>query len=176
MNEHQLRDLQLQLQLLHQSRRAAVTFARNLRLEQEKATFSDPADKRAVEFILDSQHDLEDFFDQIRHFVDEEGKVVRLRDSERDRLEGFISWCARYCTVLYCTALYGIVSAVLYCTLLICTVLHQVRQHAQQEADPRVRGVQGGQQGGARLGGGDTLQVGTQATACSCFTRDRDQE
>ena len=98
MNEHQLRDLQLQLQLLHQSRRAAVTFARNLRLEQEKATFSDPADKRAVEFILDSQHDLEDFFDQIRHFVDEEGKVVRLRDSERDRLEGFISWCARYCT------------------------------------------------------------------------------
>ena len=113
MNEHQLRDLQLQLQLLHQSRRAAVTFARNLRLEQEKASFSDPADKRAVEFILDSQHDLEDFFDQIRHFVDEEGKVVRLRDSERDRLEGFISWCARYCTVLSCNVLY---LDVLYCT------------------------------------------------------------
>ena len=131
MNEHQLRDLQLQLQLLHQSRRAAVTFARNLRLEQEKASFSDPADKRAVEFILDSQHDLEDFFDQIRHFVDEEGKVVRLRDSERDRLEGFISWCARYCTVLYCTVLCctllhctapGTALKVLYCTVLYCTV------------------------------------------------------
>ena len=124
MNEHQLRDLQLQLQLLHQSRRAAVTFARNLRLEQEKASFSDPADKRAVEFILDSQHDLEDFFDQIRHFVDEEGKVVRLRDSERDRLEGFISWCARYCTVLSCNVLN---LGVLYCIVLSCTVLYCTR-------------------------------------------------
>ena len=67
-----------------------------MKVEQIKATLSDPADIRDVEFLLRSLHDVEDFLEQTEHFMDDQGTEAWVGEADLDRLEQFISFCVNY--------------------------------------------------------------------------------
>ena len=62
-------------QLELEKRGGAFDLSRKLVIDQQKAKFKNPADKRAIAFLLDVQYDLTDFHDGFKKLLDAEGNL-----------------------------------------------------------------------------------------------------
>lgn len=67
-----------------------LKFAQKMRVDQEKAKYKDPSSKRAVEFILGCQFDLEEVLGELLPLFDEDGEVVEGKAAEKDAFIKFM--------------------------------------------------------------------------------------
>ena len=74
----------------------SVKMSRKNRIDAEKQSYSNAADKRAAGFLMDSLFDHEDFFNYIRPLLDEEGVLRPNLLEEKDAvLKTLMSWGQR---------------------------------------------------------------------------------
>ena len=83
----------LKIQMMMAASAANIKMTRKNRIDQEKQSYKEPADKRAAGFLMDSLFDAEDFFNVIRPLLDEEGNLKPdLLDEKDEVLRNLLSW------------------------------------------------------------------------------------
>ena len=83
----------LKIQMMMAASTANIKMTRKNRIDQEKQSYKEPADKWAAGFLMDSLFDAEDFFNFIRPLLDEEGNLKPdLLDEKDEVLKNLLSW------------------------------------------------------------------------------------
>lgn len=77
---------------LLQTTRADKLLARKMKIDQEKAKYDKPQDKRAVGFLMDSKFDNEDLMDSIRGLFDENGQLKDNIVAKDQALQNLVDW------------------------------------------------------------------------------------
>ena len=72
--------------------KADKILARKLKVDQEKAKFEKPQDKRAVGFLMDSKFDNEDLLDSIRGCFSEDGELSDNKLAADQALKFIVDW------------------------------------------------------------------------------------
>ena len=77
---------------LLQTSKADKILARKLKIDQEKAKYDKPQDKRAVGFIMDAKFDNEDLMDLIRGCFSEDGELTDNKLAADKALKFIVEW------------------------------------------------------------------------------------
>ena len=77
---------------LLQTSKADKMLARKLKIDQEKAKFDKPQDKRAVGFLMDAKFDNEDLMDSIRGCFSEDGELSDNKMAADNALKFIVEW------------------------------------------------------------------------------------
>ena len=78
-----------------EKKNGAIDLARKLRIDQEKLKYRNPADKRAIGFMLDIQYDFHDFHESFKSLLDAEDKLKSVADNV-GLVESFLKHCATF--------------------------------------------------------------------------------
>ena len=83
------------LELERQKDKQAIELTRKLRIDQKKAAFKQPGDKRAVGFLQDIKFDIEDFWTNFKRVLDEEDKVKDVVGNA-ENVKKFLDYCTGF--------------------------------------------------------------------------------
>lgn len=79
-----------QLQIQAEATKAAVKFSQQMKVDQEKGKYKDVASKRAVEFVMKMQFDLQELLGEISPLFNEEGEIKEGIDQKKDAFIHFV--------------------------------------------------------------------------------------
>lgn len=77
---------------LNEQLKTTLTLQRKIKVDQTKAQFSAPADKRGIGFITDLQFDIQDFAGSLRGLVSEDGVKLDI-EAYKDKYSEFVDSC-----------------------------------------------------------------------------------
>ena len=78
------------IEAIQNTSKSNLRFAQKMRVEQEKAKYKDPSSKRAIEFILGCQFDLEEVLGELSPLFDEDGDLLEGKEVEKEAFIKFM--------------------------------------------------------------------------------------